>query len=60
MEEYNYPLADMAEWEAFAEANEYSLLEMYPTIGDALKAACDGGLVMGGGASPIVHVYFVD
>lgn len=53
-------LADMDAWEAFAEANRDALLEMYPTIAAAEAAACQGGIVLGGGAAPAFYVRFAD
>lgn len=54
------PLRDTDEWERFVEWNREAVLEIYPTIAAALKAACEGGIAFGGGAQPIVRVFFVD
>lgn len=53
-------LHDEDEWEAFASANREALLEVYATLQDAHAAACQGGIVLGGGAAPLVEVHFVD
>lgn len=53
-------LRDMDDWHSFVAANEDALLDMYSSIDDALKAACEGGIVIGGGAASAFLVSFVD
>lgn len=53
-------LADMDAWESFVNDNREALLEQYDTIAHALKVCCDGGMVMGGGACPVTHVFFTE
>ena len=53
-------LADMDAWWDFADANREALVSQYGSIWKALKHARDGGLEMGGGAAPLVVVYFAD
>ena len=54
------PLHSEDDWTEFAEANRDALLDMYPDLDAAHKAACEGGIVLGGGAAPMVEVRFVD
>lgn len=53
-----FELADMDAWEDFVENNREPLIEQYGTIEAALKVCLDGGMRLGGGAAPIVDVYF--
>ena len=53
-------LEDMPAWWRFAEANAEALVEAYGDLDAALKAARDGGLTLGGGATPITRVWFDD
>ena len=53
-------LDDLNDWDEWAADNHEALIEDYGTIDNALKHACDGGLRMGGGAAPIIDVFFVD
>jgi len=53
-------LENEAEWNEFSSANLEALLEIYPDLGAAHKAACDGGIQLGGGASPEFFIHFVD
>ena len=48
-----------AEWATFAEANRDALLEMYPSLTDAMTAACQGGIHYGNAATETL-VVFVD
>jgi len=54
------PLFDMGDWAEFWTANAEALVEVYETEDAALRAACCGGLVIGGGAAPLFRVAFVD
>ena len=60
IETHFIPLHDMDEWQDFATANEDALLEIYPDLAAACKAACEGGITLGGGAQPIFEIRFVD
>lgn len=51
-------LADMAEWDQFAADNREGIEEGYGTIENAYRHACDGGLMLGGGAAPLFHISF--
>lgn len=57
---YNVPIRDMDGWAEFFAANREALLGIYPDEAAALKAACDGGIMLGGGAAPAFFVHFVD
>jgi hypothetical protein len=46
------------DWTVFSEANSDALLEIYPNLDAAMKAACDGGIQMGGGAAPEFFIHF--
>lgn len=56
--EIEIELEDMDAWENFAADNEEALVEAYGSVANALKHCCDGGLTLGGGASPEVIVWF--
>ncbi len=51
-------LADVSAWDVFVEWNRDALIEQYGSVENALKVCRDGGLVLGGGAAPAVHIYF--
>ena len=53
-------LADLAAWEVFAEANREALIAEHGSVDEALRLVREGGLEMGGGAAPLVVVYFAD
>lgn len=53
-------LSDMDAWDVFVEHNRDAIESEYGTVDRALIAACEGGLRLGGGASPIVDVFFDD
>ena len=53
-------LADLAAWETFAEANREALVAEHGSVDEALRLVREGGLEMGGGAAPLVVVYFAD
>jgi hypothetical protein len=53
-------LRDMDAWAVFAHANRDALIEHYRTIDNALAHATQGGLVLGGGAAPLIEVFFND
>jgi hypothetical protein len=56
MTEIEMPIHDMDEWAEFWAANAEAL-EMDEDA--AITKACQGGLVIGGGAAPLFHIYFV-
>ena len=60
MTDIEISLPDLDAWDAFAEANHDALAETYGSVESALKHAMDGGLTLGGGASPLVLVYFAE
>lgn len=51
-----FPIADMAEWDAFWSANAEAI---DTDEGQALTLACRGELMVGGGAAPLFRVGFV-
>lgn len=51
-------LADMDEWADFVANNREAIEGKYASVDEALKRACDGGLTIGGGASPVTLVTF--
>lgn len=53
-------LADMDEWEAFAESNKDALTDEYGSTANALQHAMQGGLVLGGGAAPMFVISFAE
>ena len=53
-------IRDLDHWTAFADANKDALLEIYPDLDAAKKAACEGGIELGGGAMPLTHIRFAD
>ena len=53
-------LADYASWLDFARENHAALIEAYGTIGTAYRHAVQGGLTLGGGASPLFFISFSD
>lgn len=46
------------DWAEFAALNLEALMEQYGSAEKALRHLLDGGLVLGGGAAPMVNVYF--
>lgn len=50
-------LSDNAAWQAFVEANREEIESEYGSVDVAYAIAADGGLEMGGGATPLVIVY---
>lgn len=57
---FDIVLDDMDDWAAWAADNADALINDYGSIEAALKHACDGGLVMGGGAAPVFHISFAE
>lgn len=53
-------LADMDEWDAFANDNREALEADYGSVETALQHARDGGLTLGGGAAPAFFISFAD
>jgi hypothetical protein len=51
-------LDTVEDWETFALENADAIVERYGSREKAYRHLCDGGLVLGGGASPEVTVYF--
>lgn len=51
-------LDDMDQWELFSRDNSEALTHEYGSVANALKHACDGGLTLGGGASPVTFIRF--
>lgn len=60
MAEITVCLADRREWSRFARDNSEALEELYGSILNAYRHATQGGLTLGGGAAPLVHVYFAE
>ena len=58
--ENNIELRDMDAWAEFAQANRNALIDEYGSVGNAFEHATQGGLQLGGGAAPLVNVYFAD
>ena len=56
----NVALANLEAWDDFAAANTEALIAEYGDLNKALLHVMGGGLVLGGGPAPLVHVYFVD
>ncbi len=53
-------LADMGEWDTFAADNRDALVDEYGSVATAYRHAINGGLTLGGGAAPLVHIVFDD
>ena len=53
-------LPDMDAWADFAAANKEQLVADCGSIEAALTKACQGGLVMGGGAAPQFFIGFAE
>lgn len=53
-------LRDLDDWKDFFAANEDAILLDYETEDRAFRHACDGGLILGGGAHPLFYVHFAD
>ena len=51
-------LSNMNDWNEFFAANSGELLAQYETEAAALKAACEGGIIVSGGAAPAFYVSF--
>jgi hypothetical protein len=51
-------LPDLHAWDAFVADNREALEHAYGSVDRALVHACQGGLTLGGGASPFIHIYF--
>lgn len=53
-------LADTDAWDAFVAAgdNRAEIESRYGSVERAERIACEGGLVLGGGADPVFHVRF--
>lgn len=60
MEQHQIILADLDAWDAFVEHNRDALIETYASVDEAYRHAVQGGLTLGGGASPLVFVSFAD
>lgn len=58
MDTNNIVLADMDEWEAFADANREALEGEYGSTANAYQHAVQGGLMLGGGAAPAFFISF--
>ena len=54
----NIIIQDMDHWRKFAAANHDELISLFGTINRAETVACQGGLVIGGGAAPLFCVTF--
>jgi hypothetical protein len=59
MDEEFVALADLAAWEQFYSANREALEEL-ASKEHLFRAACNQSLMIGGGASPLFCVGFVD
>lgn len=53
-------LADMDEWEAFANDNRDALEAEYGSTANAYQHAVQGGLTLGGGAAPMFNISFAE
>jgi hypothetical protein len=53
-------LADMDAWEAFVADNRDALEAEYGSTSNAYQHAIQGGLTLGGGAAPLVEVFFAE
>ncbi len=53
-------LDDMDAWETFASANRETLRMEYGSTANAYQHAVQGGLTLGGGAAPLIHVVFAE
>ncbi len=53
-------LADIDEWHSFARDNAEALHDAYGSISAAYQHAIQGGLTLGGGASPMFTIRFAD
>jgi hypothetical protein len=51
-------IQDMDEWREFVAANYDEVIAAARTVTNAEIAACQGGLVIGGGAAPLFCVTF--
>lgn len=51
-------LADMDDWDEFVRVNRDAIESDYGSVDRAFRHCIDGGLRFGGGAMPIVDVYF--
>jgi hypothetical protein len=60
MEHHTIILDDMDAWREFSSVNRDVLLDEYGSVENALRHALDGGLRLGGGASPIINICFAD
>ena len=60
MTEQQIILDNLEAWEAFAADNRDALEESYGSIANAFQHAIQGGLTLGGGASPMFIVSFAD
>jgi len=54
----NVELADMDAWDEFVAANREIIDEQYGSESRALEHARDGGMTLGGGASPMRCIFF--
>jgi hypothetical protein len=54
-----FPIADMDEWKSFVAANHEALLEIND-IATCFRLACNQSLMIGGGASQLFRVGFID
>jgi len=53
-------IQDMDQWREFAALNHDEIIAVAGTIDNAEIKACQGGLVLGGGAAPLFCVTFAD
>ena len=58
MEIENIELYDMDAWNEFVAANRDAIMERYGSIETALQHAREGGLELGGGATPLFVITF--
>jgi len=56
----HHTLSDLDAFDVFIAENREAIREQYPNHSeeDVLRACCDGGLMIGGGAAPLVMVRF--
>lgn len=53
-------IEDMDHWTEFCRENHDDIIDLYGDTIAALNHACQGGLVLGGGASPETLIIFAD
>lgn len=60
MAQHKIILADMDEWQLFADANRDALEDAYGSTEQAFRHAINGGLTLGGGAAPEFFISFAE